>query len=582
MTARVPDRFQILEVLEEGPVQSLLRARDSLLEREVLLKIPGPELTAQFTAPGSKTRVLREARVLASLRHPGVVGLLEVVDAEEGPILVLESIAGERLFERLARAPLSGVEARELCISLCHALQAMHSRGIVHRDLSTAAVLLAEQGAMLVGFGFAKPNHGGHYVSSICYGKEGDRARPTALPAYPSPEQLIGQMADARSDLYGLGCLLYRCVTGKEVADLEEADPQQIEREISTATGGDTKMAKAVRKCLARSPMGRFQTADELQQFLGGAGEQGESTGRSRLPLMLGSGAALAASVLGLFLWQGSTGAEPFVDGGAGERGRRISSTSTASYQANYATTHALLIGIGDAYDGRDYQKLPNAVRDVQVLAEVLTDDLGWPEENLTVLENGNASSQEILRALQAINKDAGPDDRVFVYYAGHADVPEGDDEHGYIIPADARARPSLTRPENSLLFENFNSFMNSCRAKHVLLSFDCCFSGRLDKYAPTRSARSIERGMTRKSRLVLSSTGPDDPAPDGSGEHSPFAKAMIDLLREQAERDYSIHQLFGELQSRIESAQTPSLLQARGDDRGVFMFSLGQAGENR
>src|SRR5689334_5293183 len=153
---RVSDRFQILEELARCETGTLLRARDQLLQREVVLKLPPEGARADG---GSETeRELREARALARVQHRAIVRLLDVLESPAGPVLVLEPTSGESLAERLLREQrLDPAAVRALALELAGALAAVHAIGVVHRGITLdQIVLLADGRPQLGGFGFAK------------------------------------------------------------------------------------------------------------------------------------------------------------------------------------------------------------------------------------------------------------------------------------------------------------------------------------------------------------------------------------------------------------------------------------------
>ena len=251
--------FEILAPLGAGGMGEVYKARDSRLDRLVAVKISWQEFSERFE---------REARAIAQLNHPRICHLYDV-----GPnYLVMELVEGSPL-----KGPLPVAKAVDYAGQILDALDAAHRKGITHRDLKPANILVTKQGIKLLDFGLAKfattapkdseetltqaLTHDGHIVGTL---------------QYMSPEQLQGKDVDARSDLFGFGCVLYEMLSGKRAF---EADSQAsviaaiLEREpapLSVAAPLD----RLIRKCLAKVPDERFQTARDLKYNLALALEQ--------------------------------------------------------------------------------------------------------------------------------------------------------------------------------------------------------------------------------------------------------------------------------------------------------------------
>jgi len=247
------------------------RARDTRLGREVALKALAPE---HADDEGRRWRFEVEARAVAALSHPNILALYDVGSEDGVSYVVFELIEGETLRQRLEHGPLPLRKVVEWGAQICRGLAAAHARGIVHRDLKPENLALAGDGSIkILDFGLARID-----------GPEAAKRRATAkvLPAteagvplgttgYMAPEQARGRAADARSDLFSLGAILYEMVTGRRAFDGETAadtisailnrDPPALLSGAEPVPGG---LECIVRRCLEKEPDDRFQTARDL------------------------------------------------------------------------------------------------------------------------------------------------------------------------------------------------------------------------------------------------------------------------------------------------------------------------------
>src|SRR5258706_1532486 len=187
------------------------RALDTRLGREVAVKIPPPFLALD---PHSYARFDREARAAAALARPNILDVHDVGDAGGTPFVVTELLLGETLRERLARGRLPWQRAAEIGVAIAEGLGAAHAAGLVHRDIKPDNVFLTADGRVkILDFGLARddPTSGAGRPASATLTEEGVVA---GTAAYMAPERLRGIPADARSDLFSLGCVLYEMLSG--------------------------------------------------------------------------------------------------------------------------------------------------------------------------------------------------------------------------------------------------------------------------------------------------------------------------------------------------------------------------------
>jgi Tol biopolymer transport system component len=285
--------YELLGPIGSGGMGTVFRARDTRLGRSVAIKVSTAEFSGRFA---------NEARAVAALNHPHICTLHDV-----GPnYLVMEYLEGETLAERLRRGPLPAGEALRCGVEIAGAVAAAHEHGIIHRDLKPANIMLTEAGVKVLDFGLAKFTQ-----------PEAERQNPTASHAvigtasYMSPEQAEGRPADARSDIFSLGAVLYEMVTGKnpfrretELASLAAITRDEPEAVQQAAPGTPVELGRIIERCLRKDPGRRFQAAndlrielEEMQEELGRGQQRGS---RRWLPW---AGAAAAAVALGVAIW---------------------------------------------------------------------------------------------------------------------------------------------------------------------------------------------------------------------------------------------------------------------------------------
>ena len=257
---RTISHYTVLEKLGEGGMGIVYKAEDRNLGRTVALKFLAPHAMEDRD---SHTRFMREAKASASLDHPNVCTVYEIGEAEGRVFLSMALVEGGRLSDRIAKRPLDLAEALDVAIQTAQGLQAAHEKGIVHRDIKSANLMISRQGQIkIMDFGIALLT---------------DHARLTqtttivGTPGYLSPEQAQRRQADRRSDLWSLGIVIYEMVTGRLPfqADRYEAILHSIiydahEPITAVRTGVPMELDRIIAKALAKSPDDRYQHADEL------------------------------------------------------------------------------------------------------------------------------------------------------------------------------------------------------------------------------------------------------------------------------------------------------------------------------
>ncbi len=265
--------YEILSPIAAGGMGEVYKAVDTRLGRTVAIKVL---LGQHADDPAMRERFEREARAISALSHPAVCTLHDVGTHEGVHYLVMEYLEGETLAARLARGALPLEEAIELARTIALALAAAHDRGIVHRDLKPGNVILTKGGPKLLDFGLAKLHAASHGLADpaareTAVGSLTERGEILGTLPYMAPEQLEGREADARSDVFAFGCLLYEMVSGRPpfarrsraaaiAATLTEApEPlSQIGRPIPPA------IDHIARHCLEKEPGRRFQSMHDL------------------------------------------------------------------------------------------------------------------------------------------------------------------------------------------------------------------------------------------------------------------------------------------------------------------------------
>ena len=268
--------YEVVDAIGRGGMGEVYRARDTRLGRTVAIKVLPAHVA---TNADLKQRFEREARALATISHPHICPVFDVGAQDGLDYLVMEHLDGETLAARLARGPLPLDQALRCAIDVADALDQAHRRGIVHRDLKPGNIMLTTRGAVLLDFGLAKRTVAGAVTGLTAAGlpTAPQTAAGTILGTlqYMAPEQIQGKEADARSDIFGLGAVVYEMVMGTRAFDgdsaadvvaavLEREPPPLSTRQPVTPRSLD----RVVKTCLAKDPERRWQSAGDLEREL--------------------------------------------------------------------------------------------------------------------------------------------------------------------------------------------------------------------------------------------------------------------------------------------------------------------------
>src|SRR5271169_603416 len=277
--------YEIQTQLGAGGMGEVYRALDTRLDRTVAIKVLASHLSS---SPELKQRMEREARSISALNHPHICQLYDIGSQNGTDYLVMEFLEGETLAERLKRGALPLNEVLKIGIAVAEALAIAHRQGIVHRDLKPGNIMLTQGGAKLMDFGLAK-------ALGLQTTASGSGAAPSFTAAatlsgpsplsplttagsiigtiqYMSPEQIEGKEADARSDIFAFGAVLYEMVTGKRpfagksqislASSILEKDPDPIS---ATNPGISPSFEHVLSTCLQKNPEERYLAAHDIK-----------------------------------------------------------------------------------------------------------------------------------------------------------------------------------------------------------------------------------------------------------------------------------------------------------------------------
>jgi len=312
--------YEIVSAVGTGGMGEVYRARDTRLERTVAIKILPSNLSSD---PNLRQRLEREAKTVSKLSHPNICTLHDIGHYDDVDFLVMEYVEGETLEQRLQHGPVPIEQAIRYAAQIADALAIAHKQGIVHRDLKPSNIMLTKSGAKLMDFGLAKQAEAAPFAVALTE-KTMEQSKLTGEGTiigtlqYMAPEQLEGKEADARTDIFGLGEMIYEMVTAKPafcgksraslIAAILSSEPTPIRSLQPTIPPA---FERVVKRCLAKDPDDRWQSAADLASELRWVGEAGLQAGavgpmistrkyRERAAWLLAAVLLVLATVFGL------------------------------------------------------------------------------------------------------------------------------------------------------------------------------------------------------------------------------------------------------------------------------------------
>ena len=313
--------YEIVAPLGAGGMGEVYKARDTRLDRTVAIKVLPSHIADREEL---RLRFEREAHAVSSLKHPHICTLYDIGRENGTFFMVMEHLEGETLADRLQRGPLPLDQALKYAIEIGDAVDRAHRTGVIHRDLKPGNIMLTRDGAKVLDFGLAK--------TAVVAARTAAAAEATVTvaltsegtvlgtPQYMAPEQIEGSEADARTDIFTFGCVLYEMVTGARAFDgkskasvaaaILAADPRPMST-LQPVT--PPALERAVKQCLAKDPEERWHSLHDVVlqlHAIDSAPEHARKPSRSWAPWAI-TGMLSASLVLCAFLWMRTPTPEP-------------------------------------------------------------------------------------------------------------------------------------------------------------------------------------------------------------------------------------------------------------------------------
>jgi serine/threonine-protein kinase len=320
MARRLLGRYELAELLGEGAMGAVYRARDHRLARDVAIKQLRPETLSDA---GSRNRFRHEALALSRINHPNIASIFDFDTEDASDFIVMELVPGQTLGATLAKGPLSEHDIVRLGAQMADGLDAAHRAGVVHRDLKPGNLRVTSEGRLkILDFGIAREF--GAAAADVETRSATAQGVAVGTPAYMAPEQLRGEASDARSDIYAAGAVLYEMATGRP-PHAESNAPLFIDAVLHQAPVAPRALnprvspglETVVLKALDKDPEQRYQSAKELSVDLhrliaGQTGASAPATDRGRgawtasrggRRIVVGASAAAVVAVAALVVW---------------------------------------------------------------------------------------------------------------------------------------------------------------------------------------------------------------------------------------------------------------------------------------
>jgi serine/threonine protein kinase len=262
--------YEVLEELGHGAMGAVYKARDTLLNRVLALKI----LRSDVANPVRERRFIQEAQTASSLNHPGIVTIYEIFHIDGAPCIAMEYVDGETLEQHLEKGPLHVRKGLEWAVAIADALAKAHEAGIVHRDVKPSNIMISRTGLVkILDFGLAK------LTQASDLSNPGERLtlddRIVGTPPYLSPEQAKAEKVDARSDIFSAGAVMYEMFTGtrpfereNNIEMLTAVVKDEAPRMRSIRNELPARLDKVIAQCLEKKPAHRYQRMEEVKDAL--------------------------------------------------------------------------------------------------------------------------------------------------------------------------------------------------------------------------------------------------------------------------------------------------------------------------